>query len=93
MAPALSPAPRSPLAALEQGAPFSPSRPVSLAGAMLEPPVLVSQEGEGPLEASLLSLCWCCGLSSFLASWLLSLILPHFCFGWNSLYLQVSLVR
>lgn len=93
MAPALSPAPRSSLAALEQGAPFSPPRPVSLAGAMPEPPVLVSQEGEGPLEASLLSLCWCCGLSSFLAVWLLSLILPHFCFGWNSLYLPVSLVR
>lgn len=93
MAPALSPAPRSPLAALEQGAPFSPPRPASLAGATLEPPVLVSQEGEGPPETSLLSLCWCCGLSSFLAGWLLSLILPHFCFGWNSLYLPVSLVR
>lgn len=75
------------MAALEQGAPFSPPRPVSLAGEMLEPPVLVSQEGDGPLEASLLSLCWCCGLSSFLAGWLLSLILPHFCFGWNLLYL------
>lgn len=80
------------MAAPKQGAPFSPPRPVSLAGAVLEPPVLVSQEGEGPLEASLLSLCWWCGLSSFLAGWLLSLILPHFSFGWTSLYLQVSLV-
>lgn len=79
------------MTALKQVAPFSPPRPVSLAGAMLEPPVLVSQEGEGPLEASLLSLCWCCGLSSFLAGWLLSIILPQFCFGWN-LYLQLSLV-
>lgn len=66
----------APVAAPKQGAPFSPPRPVSLAGAVLETPMLVSQEGEGPLEASLLSLCWCCGLSSLLAGWLLSLILP-----------------
>lgn len=81
------------MAARKQGAPFSPPRPVSLAGEMLEPPMLVSQEGEGSPEASLLSLCWCYGLSSFLAGWLLNLILPHFSFGWNSLYLQVSLVQ
>lgn len=75
--------PSSKEAAPKQGAPFSPPRAVSLAGAVLEPPVLLSQEGEGPLEAFLLSLCWWwCGLSLFLAGWLLSVIVPHCCFGW-----------